>query len=84
MFHDKKLGRAARIGRAATFFFKKLRWGWARIADKGHAVGLSPAQRPVAMLVALAYFLAAFAGQLTSAVSRSFDQVPASAPLASS
>jgi hypothetical protein len=60
--------RLDRAFRAITFFLARSVRGWWRILTKGHLVGLPIWQVPPAMIVAFAYSVALFAGQMSSVV----------------
>lgn len=80
-FHTVTQSRVGRIAFAFRFFGTKLARSWSRIIRRGAAVELPIWQRPPAMAISLSFFLIAFAGQLTSAVTRSFGPLPKSRAL---
>ena len=75
-FHMSTRGRLGRVGLAARHLVKKVARSWRNILTKGNAVGLQRWQRPAAMMIALAYYLVTFGGQVTSALTRSFEPLP--------
>ena len=77
VYLEKSAGRFTRIGAAFPFLVKKTGRNWSRIAHKGGLVGLPAWKRPASMVLALFYQLASAAGEITSALSRSFIPVPA-------
>lgn len=77
IYLEESAGRLRRVGSAFSFLVKKTRRNWKRIARKGGLVGLPPRQRPAAMAMALCYQLASTAGEVTSALRRTFIPVPA-------
>lgn len=74
-YHTVTKSRIGRVGHAFYFWAKKLGRSWSRIWTKGGEVDLPVWQRPVAMLYSFAFFTTMLVGQLTSAVSRSFEPV---------
>lgn len=78
LISQKPRSRLSRIASALGFFARKTRGNWSRIARKGGLVGLPAWQRPFAMLLALCYRLAALAGEIGSALSRTIVPIPAS------
>lgn len=77
IYLEKSAGRLQRLGSPFSFLVRKTRRNWSRIARKGGLVGLPAWQRPASMAMALCYQLASTAGEVTSALSRSFLPVPA-------
>jgi hypothetical protein len=77
VFHTLTPSRAGRIAYGFYFLASKVGRAWWRIWTKGGEVELPVWQRPAAMLIALGFFGAAFAGELASAVSRRFPPLPA-------
>lgn len=77
IYLEKSAGRMRRLGSPFGYLAKKTKRNWTRIARKGGLVGLPAWQRPAAMAMALGYQLASTAGEVTSALRRTFTPVPA-------
>jgi hypothetical protein len=77
LYLEKSAGRMRRLGSPFGYLAKKTKRNWTRIARKGGLVGLPAWQRPAAMAMALGYQLASTAGEVTSALRRTFTPVPA-------
>lgn len=77
MFHLVSRSRLRRIGWAFVLPGKKSFWAWNRIWKRGREVDLPAYQHPLAMLVSLVFYSSMLAGQLCSALIRSFPTLPA-------
>lgn len=73
LFQTKSRSRLVRVGRAAGYSGGRLATSWWRIMTKGGKVDLPVWQRPAAMMIVLGFYGIAFAGALTSALTRSFE-----------
>ncbi|HTK59113.1 MAG TPA: glycosyltransferase [Sphingomicrobium sp.] len=79
-YHTISGSRLGRLGYAFKYFGKKVRRSWSNIINKGSRVDLPVWQRPAAMMISLGFFLIAFVGQISSALTRSFDPLPRPMP----
>jgi len=75
-FQTVTRSRVGRLGYAFRYFARKLWRSWRNIVRHGGKVGLPAWQRPIAMLISLAYYLVTLAGQISSAITREFDPLP--------
>jgi hypothetical protein len=75
-FQTATRSRLGRIGFAFSFFGKKVGKSWSRIVRKGSKVDLPVWQRPAAMAVTFGFYGLGLIGELTSALTRSFDPLP--------
>lgn len=75
-YHTVSRSRVRRIGHAFHFFGKKVGRALSRIWTKGSKVDLPVWQRPSASIIALGFFKIALAGELKSALTRSFPPLP--------
>jgi hypothetical protein len=76
-FQTATKSRIGRLGFALKFFGGKVGKSWWRIWTRGGSVELPVWQRPAAMLVSLGFYGVGLAGELASAVTRSFEPLPA-------
>jgi hypothetical protein len=76
-FQTATRSRLGRVGFAFSFFGKKVGKSWSRIIGKGSKVDLPAWQRPAAMAVALGFYGIGLAGEIRSALTRSFEPLPA-------
>ena len=81
MFHLVSRSRLRRFGSAFALPSKKILRAWNRIWTKGREVDLPVYQRPLAMLLSLGFYSSMLAGQLGSALFRSFQTLPATETL---
>ena len=77
MFHLVSRSRLRRLGSAFVLPNKKNLRAWNRIWTKGREVDLPVYQRPLAILLSLCFYSSMLAGQLGSALFRSFQDLPA-------
>ena len=75
-FQTATRSRLGRAGFAFAFFGKKVGKSWSRILRKGGKVDLPVWQRPAAMAVTLGFYGVGLAGELKSALTRSFEPLP--------
>lgn len=75
-FQTVARSRLGRLGYAPLYFARKLWRSWRNIIRHGGSVGLAAWQRPIAMLIALAFYSITLAGQITSALTRRFVPLP--------
>mgnify|MGYP001606954026 CR=1 FL=1 len=68
--------RLGRLAFAAKFFGGKVGKSWWRIWTRGKSVDLPVWQRPGAMLVSLGFYGVGLAGEIKSALTRSFEPLP--------
>ena len=76
-FQTETRSRLGRVVFAFDFAGAKIAKSWSRIITKGRLVGLPVWQRPAAMLVTLAFYGVCLAGEITSALTRDFEPLPA-------
>jgi hypothetical protein len=76
-FQTATRSRVGRLGFALKFFGGKVGKSWWRIWTRGSTVELPVWQRPAAMLVSLGFYGVGLAGEISSALTRSFDPLPA-------
>jgi hypothetical protein len=82
-FQTATHSRLGRIAFAFKFFVGKVGKSWWRIWTLGRNVDLPMWQRPAAMLITLSFYGVGLAGEIGSALARSFDPLPkADAPMA--
>jgi hypothetical protein len=79
-FHTATTSRIGRLAFAFKFFGGKVGKSWWRIWRNGNEVDLPVWQRPAAMLVSLGFYGIGLAGELGSAVTRSFEPLPPPKP----
>ena len=79
-FQTATRSRLGRVGFAFKFFGGKVGKSWLRIIKRGGAVDLPVWQRPAAMLVTLGFYGVGLAGEITSALTRDFEPLPAAPP----
>ena len=75
-FQTATKSRIGRLGFALKFFGGKVGKSWWRIWTRGGSVELPVWQRPGAMLVSLGFYGVGLAGEVASAVTRSFEPLP--------
>src|SRR6185369_4387324 len=75
-FQTATKSRIGRLGFALKFFGGKVGKSWWRIWTRGGSVELPLWQRPGAMLVSLGFYGVGLAGEIASAVTRSFEPLP--------
>jgi Glycosyl transferase family 2 len=75
-FQTATKSRIGRLGFALKFFGGKVGKSWWRIWTRGGSVDLPVWQRPGAMLVSLGFYGVGLAGELSSALTRSFEPLP--------
>jgi hypothetical protein len=75
-FQTATKSRVGRLGFALKFFGGKVGKSWWRIWTRGGSVELPVWQRPGAMLVSLGFYGVGLAGEVASAVTRSFEPLP--------
>jgi len=78
-FQTATRSRVGRLGFALKFFGGKVGKSWWRIWTRGGSVELPVWQRPGAMAVSLGFYGVGLAGEIKSALTRSFEPLP-SAP----
>lgn len=76
-FQTVSRSRPGRFGYAFAYFARKVTRSWRNIIRHGGKVDMPAWQRPFAMLVTLAFYLATLAGQLWSVFTRDFAPLPA-------
>jgi hypothetical protein len=76
-FQTATKSRVGRLGFALKFFGGKVGKSWWRIWTRGGSVDLPLWQRPGAMLVSLGFYGVGLAGEVASALTRSFEPLPA-------
>ena len=81
IFHTRTRSRLGRLGLSFVRFFTRLGRAWYRILFRGHVVGMPIWERPFALLVALGYYAVRLAGEVTSALTRSFEPLPPFQPM---
>lgn len=77
VFHLVSQSRLRRLWSAFVLPTQKTLRAWKRIWTKGAEVGLPTYQRPLALLLSLGFHVSMMAGQLVSALFRSFQTLPA-------
>lgn len=77
-FQTATRSRIGRLAFALKFFGGKVGKSWWRIWTRGKAVELPVWQRPAAMLVTFGFYGVGLAGEFASALTRSFEPLPAS------
>jgi hypothetical protein len=75
-FQTVTRSRLGRLAYAPRYFARKLWRSWRNIVRHGGRVDLPAWQRPLAMLISLAFYLVTFASQLVSALTRRFVPLP--------
>jgi hypothetical protein len=75
-FQTATRSRIGRLGFAFKFFGGKVGKGWWRIWTRGKHVDLPVWQRPAAMAIILGFYGVGLAGEIGSALSRSFEPLP--------
>jgi hypothetical protein len=75
-FQTATRSRIGRLGFALKFFGGKVGKSWWRIWRNGGEVALPVWQRPAAMLVSLGFYGVGLAGEIGSALTRSFEPLP--------
>jgi hypothetical protein len=75
-FQTATKSRIGRLGFALKFFGGKVGKSWWRIWTRGGSVDLPVWQRPGAMLVSLGFYGIGLGGELSSALTRSFEPLP--------
>jgi hypothetical protein len=75
-FQTATRSRLGRLGFAFKFFGGKVGKGWWRIWTRGRNVDLPVWQRPAAMAIILGFYGVGLAGEIGSALTRSFDPLP--------
>ena len=75
-FQTATKSRLGRLGFAFKFFGGKVGKSWWRIWARGRAVDLPVWQRPAAMAIILAFYGVGLAGEIGSALTRSFEPLP--------
>jgi hypothetical protein len=75
-FQTATRSRAGRLAFALKFFGGKVGKSWWRIWTQGKSVDLPVWQRPGAMLVSLGFYGVGLAGEVKSALTRSFEPLP--------
>ncbi len=75
-YHTVTKSRIGRLAYCFYFFGNKVGRSWLRIWTKGGEVDLPVWKRPLAMAYSLYFFSAAFVGELWSAATRSFEELP--------
>jgi hypothetical protein len=81
MFHLTSQSRLIRVESAFVLPVRKVLWACNRICKKRDEVDLPAYQLPLAILVSLVFYSSMFAGQLCSALFRSFPALPATSAL---
>lgn len=79
-YHTLAQDRRERVKFAFAFFKGKIARAASRIYTKGHEVNLPNWQRPLALLVALGFYLITLTAQLYSALALSFEPLPEHLP----
>lgn len=79
-FQTATRSRLGRLGFAFKFFGGKVGKGWWRIWTRGRNVDLPIWQRPAAMAIILGFYGVGLAGELSSALTRSFAPLPTRKP----
>jgi hypothetical protein len=79
-FQTATKSRIGRLGFALKFFGGKVGKSWWRIWTRGKSVDLPVWQRPAAMLVSLGFYGVGLAGEIASALTRSFEPLPKPKP----
>jgi hypothetical protein len=79
-FQTATKSRIGRLGFALKFFGGKVGKSWWRIWTRGGSVELPVWQRPAAMVVSLGFYGVGLAGELASALTRSFEPLPPPKP----
>jgi hypothetical protein len=75
-FQTATRSRLGRLGFAFKFFGGKVGKGWWRIWTRGRNVELPVWQRPAAMAIILGFYGVGLAGEIGSALTRSFEPLP--------
>jgi hypothetical protein len=75
-FQTATRSRLGRLGFAFKFFGGKVGKSWWRIWTRGKNVDLPLWQRPAAMLISFGFYGVGLAGEIGSALTRSFDPLP--------
>ena len=76
-FQTYSRSRFTRVIYALDFAGKKIGKSWGRIVKKGKLVGLPVWQRPFSMLVTLSFYGICAVAEVTSALTRDFEPIPA-------
>ena len=75
--HTESPSRAGRLRYAGREYAKSVKRSWKRILKKGHLVGMKPVEKPAALVIATSFYTIKFAGNVTSALTRSFRPLDA-------
>jgi hypothetical protein len=75
-FQTATRSRIGRLGFAFKFFGGKVGKSWWRIWTRGRNVELPMWQRPAAMAIILGFYGVGLAGEIGSALTRSFEPLP--------
>jgi hypothetical protein len=75
-FQTATHSRLGRVAFALKFFGGKVGKSWWRIWTRGNNVDLPAWQRPAAMAIILAFYGVGLAGEISSALTRSFEPLP--------